>query len=198
MEGRIDMSQHERDVLVVMKGVLQGERRQQEAGRLLRLSERQVRRIQRRLEAEGDGAVVHHLRGRSSNRQLNVKLREQIQLHKPAWPGLRQGRAVVEQRLDGSLAIRFGDRYLSYTDLGPLPPKLGGSSQPRQQSGSDESQAAAEPRSSTVPLTKDCSGHTGTEPDPVASTTANTPRAPYRPPTTRPWRRKFLGPTPTS
>ncbi len=456
MEGRIDMSQHERDVLVVMKGVLQGERTQQEAGRLLHLSERQVRRIQRRLEVEGDGAVVHRLRGRPSNRQLNVKLREQIlevyqqeladfgptlasevleerglvvspdtlrrwlltsrlwqrqrrrdqhrsrrprrecfgeliqmdasihpwlegrgeemvlvtmiddatnrmiarfyegetveayfdlvsrwlakygrpmafytdhdsifetaskgekiqgttqfgraaaeleidlilagspqakgrvernhgtnqdrwvkllrlagvttraeanavvdrklladhnrrftrppgsptdahrplgprqnvaailsiqesrfvgndytirfhnrlyQLHKPAWPGLRTGRVVIEQRLDGSLAIRFGDHYLSYTDLGPLPPKLGGSSQPRQPSGSDERQAAAEARSSTVPLTSDCSGPTGAEPDPVADTTANTPRAPYRPPTTHPWRRKFLGPTPTS
>ena len=78
MEGRIDMSQHKRDVLVVMKGVLQGEWTQEEAGRLLHLSKRHVRRIQRRLEAEGDGAVVHRLRGRPSNRQLNVKLREQI------------------------------------------------------------------------------------------------------------------------
>ena len=120
------------------------------------------------------------------------------QVHKPALPGLRRGRVVMEQRLDGSLAMRFDERYLSYTDLGPLPPKLGGSSQPRQQSGSDESQAAAEPRSSTVPLTNDCSGCTGAEPGLVASTTANTARAPYRPPTTHPWRRKFLGPTPTS
>jgi len=78
MESRIDMSQHERDVLVVMNGVLQGERTQSEAARLLHLTERQVRRIQRRLEAEGDGAVVHRLRGRPSNRQLSGKLREQV------------------------------------------------------------------------------------------------------------------------
>ena len=55
MESRIEMSQHERDVLAVMNRVLLGERTQSEAAGLLHLSERQVRRIQRRLEAEGDG-----------------------------------------------------------------------------------------------------------------------------------------------
>src|SRR5271165_6777383 len=64
IESRIEMSQHERDVLAVMNRVL--------------LSERQVRRIQRRLEAEGDGAVVHRLGGRPSNRQLSGKLRERV------------------------------------------------------------------------------------------------------------------------
>ena len=78
MESRIEMSQHERDVLAVMNRVLLGERTQSEAAGLLHLSERQVRRIQRRLETEGDGAVVHRLRGRPSNRQLSGKLREQV------------------------------------------------------------------------------------------------------------------------
>jgi Helix-turn-helix domain len=48
MESRIEMSQHERDVLKIMSAVLQGKRTQSEAARLHRLSERQVRRIQRR------------------------------------------------------------------------------------------------------------------------------------------------------
>src|SRR5208337_1216331 len=78
MESRIEMSQHERDVLAVMNRVLLGERTQSEAAGLLHLSERQVRRIQRRLEAEGDGAVVHRLRGRPSHRQLSGKLRERV------------------------------------------------------------------------------------------------------------------------
>jgi DNA-binding Lrp family transcriptional regulator len=77
MESRIEMSQHERDVLKIMSSVLQGERTRREAARLLRLSERQVRRIQRRLENDGDGGVVHRLRGRPSNRQLNEPLRQQ-------------------------------------------------------------------------------------------------------------------------
>ncbi len=40
---------------------------QVEAARLLKRSSRQIRRIQRRLEAWGDGGVVHGLRGRASN-----------------------------------------------------------------------------------------------------------------------------------
>jgi len=43
--NRIEMSQRERDILKVMAPVLQGKRTQAEAGRLLRLTERQIRRI---------------------------------------------------------------------------------------------------------------------------------------------------------
>src|SRR3990172_9405074 len=68
MGDRIAMSQRERDVLKVMSGVLGGERTQVEAARLLGRSVRQVRRMQRRLEEEGDGAVMHGLRGRPSDR----------------------------------------------------------------------------------------------------------------------------------
>jgi len=58
---RIPMSQRERDVLKVMHGVLRGERTQAEAAALLRRSVRQVRRLQRKLEAGGDAALVHGL-----------------------------------------------------------------------------------------------------------------------------------------
>ena len=68
-EERIAMSQPERDVLKVMGLVLTGERTQAEAARLLGKSIRQIRRIQRRLEAEGDTGVSHRLRGRRSNHQ---------------------------------------------------------------------------------------------------------------------------------
>jgi molybdenum-dependent DNA-binding transcriptional regulator ModE len=40
----------------------------------------------------------------------------------PAYPGLRRGQVVVEQRLDGSLALRFGERYLTYQEIGPEGP----------------------------------------------------------------------------
>ena len=43
---------------------------------MLGSSERQVRRIQRQLELEGDVAVVHRLRSRASNRRLDSDLRE--------------------------------------------------------------------------------------------------------------------------
>jgi transposase len=75
---RIAMSQHERDLLKVMHQVLAGTLAQADAARLLRLSVRQVRRIQRRLEQQGDGAVVHRLRGRPSNRRLDPTLRQKV------------------------------------------------------------------------------------------------------------------------
>src|SRR5260370_31713755 len=48
----------------------QGHLKQGEGGRRLRLSGREVRRLQARLRAEGDGAIVHGLRGRRSNRKI--------------------------------------------------------------------------------------------------------------------------------
>ena len=77
-EDRIEMSQRERDRLKVMAPVMSGRRRQREAARLLGLSVRQVRRIQRRLEAEGDGAVIHRLRGRPSNRRQDACFRRRV------------------------------------------------------------------------------------------------------------------------
>ena len=73
---RIAMSQKERDVLKVLHGVLNGERTQAEAARLLGFSSRHVRRLQRRLEADGDPALVHGLRGRPSNHRADPAHRQ--------------------------------------------------------------------------------------------------------------------------
>lgn len=73
---RIAMSQKERDVLTILRGVLRGERSQAEAARLLGLSSRHVRRLQRKLQTHGDGALVHRLRGRPSNHRLDPALRQ--------------------------------------------------------------------------------------------------------------------------
>src|SRR5260370_14828259 len=67
---RIELSTKERDRLKVLHEVEQGHLKQVEAARRLRLSDRQVRRLQARLRAEGDGAIVHGLRGRRSNRKI--------------------------------------------------------------------------------------------------------------------------------
>jgi len=77
-KDRISMSQAERDRLKVMAAVLKGQRTQAEAARLLKRSVRQVRRIQRRLEAEGDKAVIHGLRGRRSNHRKDPELRQAV------------------------------------------------------------------------------------------------------------------------
>ena len=75
---RIEMSRRERDRLKVLYGVVQGERLQKEAARLLRLTTRQVRRLVRRIEEHGDQGLIHRLRGRPSNRRLPVELRQQV------------------------------------------------------------------------------------------------------------------------
>jgi transposase len=77
-KDRIEMSQRERDRLKVLHSVLDGNRTQAEAARLLRLSIRQVRRLQRRLRKQGDAALVHGLRGKPSNRRLDPKAKHQI------------------------------------------------------------------------------------------------------------------------
>jgi hypothetical protein len=76
--NRVAMSQRERDVLKMMQPVLEGKRTQAEAARLLKLTTRQVRRIQRKLESEGDTALVHGLRGQSSNHQHDSALRTKV------------------------------------------------------------------------------------------------------------------------
>ena len=77
---RISMSQQERDVLKVMHQVLAGTLRQVEAARLLRLSARQVRRLQRRLSEQGDAGVVHRLRGQPSNHRIDPAVKRKILL----------------------------------------------------------------------------------------------------------------------
>jgi hypothetical protein len=75
---RILMSQRERDILKILHAVRSGQRTQAEAARLLELSVRQVRRIQRKLEAGGDAAIVHGLRGKPSNHQPDARLKRQV------------------------------------------------------------------------------------------------------------------------
>jgi len=72
------MSRKERDRLKVMAALAEGRLAQVEAGRRLRLCERQVRRILRRYEAEGDAGLVHRARGRPSNRRLPEALRRRV------------------------------------------------------------------------------------------------------------------------
>ncbi len=86
---RIELSTKERDRLKVLHQVEQGHLQQVEAARRLRLSDRQVRRLQRRLRAQGDGGMVHGLRGRRSNRQIPEGCRQRAlrQLRQARYAG---------------------------------------------------------------------------------------------------------------
>ena len=75
---RIELSQRERDRLKLLHEVEQGHLTQREAAERLHLSERQVRRLQVRVRAEGDRGVIHRLRGRPSNRKIPDRLQQRI------------------------------------------------------------------------------------------------------------------------
>jgi hypothetical protein len=67
---RMALSQRERDRLRVLQDVEQGHLTQVEAAGRMHLCDRQVRRLLRRLQEQGDRAVIHGLRGRPSNRRF--------------------------------------------------------------------------------------------------------------------------------
>ena len=68
------MGQKERDRLKVLTESKKGLITQAQAASQLEISERQVRRLLRKLRAVGDRAVVHGLRGQASNRRIDTGL----------------------------------------------------------------------------------------------------------------------------
>jgi transposase InsO family protein len=96
-EDRFEMSQKERDRLKVLTEAKDQLITQKQAAAQLQLSERQVRRLVERLRQVGDRAVLHGLRGKSSNRKIASEVRQ---------------RAIAELR-DNSNCHDFGPSYAS-------------------------------------------------------------------------------------
>lgn len=72
------MSVRERDRLAVLRQVEDGLVSPESGARKLGLSARQFRRIRRRVEREGDSAVISRLCGRPSNHRLSESLRAKV------------------------------------------------------------------------------------------------------------------------
>lgn len=72
------MSQRERDRLKVLHEAEKGHLTQKQAGAQLKLSERWVRELVGRLRKEGDGGILHRLRGRVSKRKLSAVVRAKV------------------------------------------------------------------------------------------------------------------------
>lgn len=85
----MELSQRERDRLKVLHEVEEGHLTQEQGGQRLGLSARQVRRLLRRVRQQGDGGVVHRLRGRASNRRLDAALQRRAValLQRPVYQG---------------------------------------------------------------------------------------------------------------
>jgi hypothetical protein len=123
------------------------------------------------------------------------------QVDKPIYPGLRQGRVVIELRLDGTMAIRFGEHYLKYHEVPAARPALGGStpqtprslplSRPTPAGGQKAAAPTEEGRSSGVQPAGGRSGRTPAEPYPPDGAGEHNKKGPYRPPANHPWRKSF-------
>jgi len=124
------------------------------------------------------------------------------QIGKPVYPGLRQGRVTIELRLDGTMAIRFGDKYLAYHEIPARGEALGGAapqtprslplSRPTPGEEAQGRPSGKEGRSPGVEPTAGRSGRTPAEPYPPDGGAENTKKGPYRPAANHPWRRTFL------
>jgi hypothetical protein len=80
--------EQERDILMmtrseiqryqIIRKVLDRDIDQQEASECLRLSDRQIRRIVRRVRTEGESGVINRLRGRKGNRSIKATVKEKV------------------------------------------------------------------------------------------------------------------------
>jgi len=123
------------------------------------------------------------------------------QVGQPVYPGLRGGRVVIELRLDGTMALRFGDKYLKFEEV-VAGARLGGAAPQTPRSlphcrptpaGEEEGRSPCEEdRPSGVQPAGGRSGCTPAEPYPPDSEADDTRKGPYRPAANHPWRRTFL------
>jgi transposase len=132
-----------------------------------------------------------------------------FQIDKPIYPGLRRGKVVVEQRLDGKLALRFGEDYLRFHEIAVRSKRrpvlardtvLGGSAPQTPRSLThvrptpvEKRDRASKPtRSSGVQPTVGRSGRTPAEPYPPNGKAKTKRKESYRPASNHPWRTLLL------
>jgi len=72
------MSQREVKRLQVIQGVLEGRVRQRQAARVLGVSPRQIRRLVRRVRADGAAGLCHGSRGKPSNRRIAPRRKARV------------------------------------------------------------------------------------------------------------------------
>jgi hypothetical protein len=120
-----------------------------------------------------------------------------FQLLPPAYPGLRRGRVIIEERLDGSLVIRFGKRYLKYREFtergtlggaAPKPPEFNASAADASVVSTGR-RPVKELRPAGIQPTAGCSGRTPAEPYPPDGGKSDSLKQKYRPAPDHPWRK---------
>jgi predicted transcriptional regulator of viral defense system len=89
------MTQAELDRLVAQKKAKKKLITQKQAAEEIGVTERQVRRLLRKLRRKGDRAVIHELRGRASNRKLPADMQPMETYVEQAQAGTRFSSAYL-------------------------------------------------------------------------------------------------------
>jgi hypothetical protein len=128
-----------------------------------------------------------------------------FQLLPPALPGLRGGKVVIEERLDGSMKIRFGGKYPQYKEItrglspggsAPRPPEFSASAADASGGADEEGEGPApgeggRAAAAGVQPSGGRSGRTPAEPYPPAGEKADSAKPKGRPAENHPWRKPF-------
>jgi len=93
-----EMSQRELKRLHIIHKAIENTIKQTEAAEILSLSDRQIRRIIKRVRDEGDGGVIHKHRGKPSNRRLPKRIKgKTIDLYRKKYGGF--GPTLASEKL---------------------------------------------------------------------------------------------------
>ena len=107
----IMLSQEELRRIHIIKKALEKKIRQKEAAKILSLSSRQIRRISKRIEEEGDEAIAHRSRGKPSGRKLPINMRQRvIKLCRGKYKGF--GPTLAAEKLQETEDISISDETL--------------------------------------------------------------------------------------
>lgn len=107
----IMLRQEELKRLHIIKKVSEGILKQKDAAELLLISDRQVRRVIKRVSEEGDRGIAHRNRGKASNRRLLEKTREKvIRLYRQKYKGF--GPTLFCEKLLEIDGIKISDETL--------------------------------------------------------------------------------------
>lgn len=110
-KGTITMSQKELRRVGILERVVEGELTQEEAGEVVGLTARQVRRLVKRVEDDGVGGLIHRSRGRISNRAIDSKLRARILgLYRTKYAGF--GPTLAVEKLSEREGLFLSDETL--------------------------------------------------------------------------------------
>jgi len=110
-EDKILMSVKELRRLSVIHQVMERKVRQVEASVLLGLTERQIRRMVRRIQVEGDRGLAHRSRGKPSNRAVGeIKKSQVLELYRKRYGDF--GPTLAAEKLAERNGIRISDETL--------------------------------------------------------------------------------------